>query len=74
MSLCHALLLAALLVEPPPAPKESPPPAPQRAPAPRATAPELSEEDKEVVENLELLESLETVEDLDLLLELDKEE
>jgi hypothetical protein len=54
---------------PSPAPPEK---APERAPA-RAGGPELSAEDREVVENLELLESLDEAEDLELLLELSQE-
>jgi hypothetical protein len=55
----------------------APPPPParssERAPA-REGKPELSAEDREVVDNLELLESLDEAEDLELLMELSKEE
>jgi hypothetical protein len=43
-------------------------------PEKRASTPELSTEDKEVVENLELLESMDAVEDLELLIELGKDD
>lgn len=58
--LCTALLLWAA----PARAEDSQPPA----------TPALSEEDREVVENLELLESLEAVDDLELLLALSEEE
>lgn len=51
--------------------------APARAedsPASTPPAAALSEEDREVVENLELLESLEAVDDLELLLALSEEQ
>jgi hypothetical protein len=48
-----------------------PPPPP---PAKPADKPELSKEDREVVENLELLETLGEAEDLELLMELSKDE
>jgi hypothetical protein len=59
--LCTALLLWAA----PARAEDSQPPRPAGA---------LSEEDREVVENLELLESLEAVDDLELLLALSEEE
>ncbi len=52
-------------------------PPPQEAKAAKAPAPDkapLSEEDREVVENLELLESLEEAKDLDLVEALLKDE
>jgi hypothetical protein len=49
--------------------------APQKNPPVKsASTPELSAEDKEVVENLELLESMDAVEDLELLLELSQDD
>ncbi|WP_371817231.1 hypothetical protein [Myxococcus sp. CA051A] len=56
-----------------PATEEAPlPPAPARTPSREPTRPAtaLSEEDREVVENLELLESMDAAEDLELLMEL----
>ena len=54
-----------------PAPPASPvPPEPPQA---RRTEPQLTDEDREVVENLELLESLDAASDLEVLLELAEE-
>nr|WP_255203869.1 hypothetical protein [Myxococcus sp. AM011] len=52
------------------------PPVPARTPArePSRPAPALSEEDREVVENLELLESMDAAEDLELLMELSQQD
>jgi hypothetical protein len=64
---------------PPPSvpPKEAPAPAeprhPEARPPPpdgRRAEPQLTDEDREVVENLELLESLDAAADLEVLLEL----
>ncbi|MFY2556574.1 hypothetical protein ACN469_02925 [Corallococcus terminator] len=80
------VLFLALMAAPPasgagqsetPRTEEAPlPPAPARTPSPKPTRPTtaLSEEDREVVENLELLESLDAAEDLELLMELAQDE
>ncbi|MFB1482849.1 hypothetical protein [Corallococcus sp. RDP092CA] len=81
---CWLLLLALAAGVPasaqqPPTPKEDSAPAPPKAvhpeapPAPaenRRPEPPLTDEDREVVENLELLESLDAAADLEVLLEL----
>ncbi len=75
MSWLRPLLLATVLSAGTAAASEPGPPAPPKnPPEQRASTPELSAEDKEVVENLELLESMDAVEDLELLLELSKDD
>ncbi|MCY1016428.1 hypothetical protein [Pyxidicoccus sp. MSG2] len=77
-----AFLVALTLGALPAAAQESPPPppppsVPAQPPPPRSTPraqPTLTDEDREVVENLELLESLDATEDLDVLLELSQKE
>jgi hypothetical protein len=56
---------------PPPSSAPAEPPPPREAPH---DSPALSDEDREVVENLELLESLDAAEDLELLIELSQED
>ncbi|RKH55414.1 hypothetical protein [Corallococcus aberystwythensis] len=79
---CWLLLLTLAAAVPaaarePPPPGEVPAPAkavqPESRPPPaetRRTEPPLTDEDREVVENLELLESLDAAADLEVLLEL----
>ncbi len=75
MSWLRPLLLATVLGAGTAAASEPTPPAPSKNPSEkRASTPELSPEDKEVVENLELLESMDAVEDLELLLELSQDD
>lgn len=55
----------------------TPPPVPSKPPPSRDTrrsTPAMSDEDREVVENLELLESMDAAEDLELLLELSQQD
>ncbi|RKI04486.1 hypothetical protein D7Y04_06060 [Corallococcus sp. AB038B] len=77
------MLLFALAAAVPASAQQSPPPKEAPAPAkavhleapplptePRRPQPQLTDEDREVVENLELLESLDAAADLEVLLEL----
>jgi hypothetical protein len=75
LTLALSALPAAAQEAPPPPPK--PPSVPAQPPPSKDTPrsqPALTDEDREVVENLELLESLDATEDLDVLLELSQKE
>ncbi|RKH45191.1 hypothetical protein D7V93_35650 [Corallococcus llansteffanensis] len=73
-ALAGALPAAAQEVRTPPPEAPAPPASPAPVPLePRRTEPQLTDEDREVVENLELLESLDAAADLEVLLELAEE-
>jgi hypothetical protein len=74
VALAMGALPAAAQEAPPPPP---PPAVPAQPPPPRSpprAQPTLTDEDREVVDNLELLESLDATEDLDVLMELSQKD